>query len=119
MEIGSFYPIFATHDLDEAVNAYCDALGFSVVHSYRAPGRYALCVLENEKGVRIDLMETGKDIPEGLYALRVNTDDMHSAAEFFEGQGYEEEAESSYTSSTDALFLKNAQGQRIALMHHN
>lgn len=90
MKVTSFNPIYGTENIDEAV-AFFKNLGFEVIHKFAKEG-FEIHTLENEAGLRLDIMNNDYVRAakiNGIFATRLNVDDLHEAIEFFEQNGGE------------------------------
>lgn len=88
MKVTAFNPIYGTAQIDEAV-AFFANLGFKEIHKFQKEG-FELRVLENEEGLRLDIMNNEFVRENGInqmFASRLNVDDFEEAISFFENQG--------------------------------
>ena len=116
MQVTSFYPMYGTKDVESAV-AFFANFGFSVRHTIERAG-LSIRVLENDAGLRMDVINSPMVPGEGFYGIRMNVPDLSEAVAFFEAKGGTVLTPVVSHSASELVYVRTQNGDIYCLSHH-
>ena len=88
MKVTSYFPEIFVRDIDKAAESYVNDLGFEIRHKH-VNGDTKYYILKNAYGDRVALTSfPDESAAEGIYAMRINVDDITAGVEYFLVRGY-------------------------------
>jgi len=118
----SLYPIVVTKNLEKTLDFYTSILDYSVKHEVTRKDGGKVLVLENSKGLNVEIMTMPNggplDSEQGLNGLRMNIEDLDEVVKTITRYGYEIIAGPIETETAKSLIVKDNNGVVITMMEH-
>ena len=121
MKITAINPAIISAFADEIIAFYEKNFGFRVIHKGNlistANPLETVCVLENEAGLRLDVvrLDSAKSAAHGL---RINVDDFDAGLALYEAEGFSVMCGPVATETSKRVLLNKRDGAPVLLMQH-